>query len=228
MKTATVAAGCLCLAAMSSAAAQAHRPGIGLALRGGTLGFGGDLDFRINDSLNARVGYAGFNTSRSVSDTQVHYDGSLKLSNASALVDWSPFGGKFRLTVGAIVSSTKIVASGAPAAGGKYTFNGNTYSRTDVGAVTGRFEVGSSVAPYVGLGFGNVVFGNGHWSFLFDVGTLYAGTPTISVNATCKSADASVCAQLLADVNAEQAKLSRDLTVLKWYPVVTFGFGYRF
>lgn len=229
MKVPSLVTACLCLtAALCAAPAQAGDPAFGIGLRAGTLGIGADLDFKLNDSLNVRVGYAGGSISRSVTDTQVHYDGTLKLSNPSALLDWRPFQGVFHLTVGAVASSSKIEATGVPAAGGSYTINGNTYTSADIGSVGGEFNFGNSLAPYVGLGWGNVVGSSGHFSVLFDVGATYAGTPKVALTANCTSAFASVCTQLQADVDAEKAKLAKDLTVLKWYPVVSLGFGYRF
>ena len=229
MKTLSLATGCLCLAAaLGAAPAQAGDPAFGIGLRAGTLGIGADLDFKLNDSLNVRMGYAGGSISRSVTDTQVHYDGTLKLSNPSALIDWRPFQGVFHLTAGAVASSTKIEATGVPAAGGSYTINGNTYTSADIGSVSGEFKFGNSVAPYVGLGWGNVVGTSGHFSVLFDVGAIYAGSPKIALTANCTSAVPAVCTQLQSDVDAEKAKLAKDLTILKWYPVVSLGFGYRF
>lgn len=39
---------------------------------------------------------------------------------------------------------------------GTYTLNGNTYSAASVGSVGGPVAVGNKVAPYLGIGYGNV------------------------------------------------------------------------
>ena len=203
---------------------------VGIGFRAGTLGLGADIDFRISDAFNARIGYSGYSLNRSVTDTDVHYDGKLKLSNPSVLIDWRVLKGGFHLTAGIVASSTKIDAVGQPTSGGTYTINNTVYTGAEIGSLTGNFKFGNSVAPYFGVGFGNVVGKDGHFSVLFDVGAIYAGTPSIALTGNCAAAivGTPVCAQLQADVAAEKAKLAQDLGILKFYPVVGLGIGYRF
>ena len=200
----------------------------GFAIRAGTLGLGADVDFSLNQYLNARIGFAGYSVDRTISDTNVTYDGKLKLSNPSALLDWRVFGGAFRVSLGAVVSGTKIDATGRPDVNGTYQIGNNTYTASQIGSLNGTFKFGNSVAPYIGLGWGNVVGRDGRFSVLFDVGATYAGTPSVTLTANCTAAVAAVCSQLQTDVDTERQTLEQNLTLLKWYPVVGLGFGYRF
>jgi hypothetical protein len=213
------------LAALVSAPAIAETQ-FGVGVRGGSLGLGADLDFAFTDNLNARVGYAGYSINRTVDQTNLTYAGKLKLSNPSVLLDWRVLAG-LRMTLGAVLTSTKIDAIGRPTAG-TFTIGGNTYSSSEVGSVTGSFKMGNSVAPYIGFGWGNVVGRGGHFSFLFDVGAIYAGTPSVALTANCTSNNAAVCSQLQSDVAVERKNLEKNVTLLKWYPVVGVGFGYGF
>ena len=200
----------------------------GFAIRAGTLGLGADFEVSFNQYLNARVGFAGYSTDRTVNQTDVTYDGKLKLSNPSALLDWRVFGGGFRVSVGAVVSGTKVDAVGRPDVNGNFQIGNNTYTSSQIGSLNGTFKFGNSVAPYIGFGWGNVVGNEGHFSVLFDVGAIYAGTPNVTLTANCTAGVQEVCAQLQTDVDTEKQKLEQNLTLLKWYPVVGLGFGYRF
>jgi hypothetical protein len=175
-----------------------------------------------------RFGFACYSVDRTISDTNVTYDGKLKLSNPSARLDWRVLAGGFRVSVGAVVSGTKIEATGRPDANGTYQIGNNTYSASQIGSLTGTFKFGNSVAPYVGLGWGNVVGRDGHFSVLVDVGAIYAGTPSVALTANCTAGAQAICSQLQTDVDAERQKLEQNLTLLKWYPVVGLGVGYRF
>jgi hypothetical protein len=200
----------------------------GFAIRAGTLGLGADVDFSLNQHLNARVGFAGYSVNRAVTDTNVTYDGTLKLSNPSALLDWRLFGGAFRVSFGAVASGTKIDATGRPAANGTYTLGNNTYTASQIGSLDGTFKLGNSVAPYLGFGWGNVVGRDEHFSVLFDVGATYSGTSNVTLTANCTTGVAAICSQLQSDVDTERQNLESKLMLLKWYPVVALGVGYRF
>jgi hypothetical protein len=203
---------------------------VGIGLRAGTLGLGADIEFRINDAWNARIGYSGYSLDRAVTQTDVHYDGKLKLSNPTALLDWRVLKGGFHFTVGVVAASTKIDAVGRPTGTGTYTVNNHVYTTSDIGSLTGSFKFGNSFAPYFGAGFGNVVGRDGHFAVLFDIGAIYAGAPTIALNGVCAPGivGTPACTQLQADVAAEKVRLASDLTVLKWYPVIGLGVGFRF
>jgi hypothetical protein len=206
-------------------------PAVALDARVGTTGYGFDVDVGLN-RFSARIGYSGFSFDRQVNQTDVTYDGKLRIRDLSALFDWYAFGGGFRLTLGAVGGGGLTVdVTGVPSANQTYTINGNTYSGAQLGSLSGRLKFGNSISPYVGLGWGNPVGLNHHLHFLFDIGAIYGGTPNVSLVGTCGSAappGSPVCTQLQNDVQAERQKLQNDLTVVKWYPVVNRGLAYRF
>jgi hypothetical protein len=63
--------------------------------------------------------------------------------------------------------------------------NGNTYTSAELGSVTGTVKVGNSAAPYVGFGWGNPTSPTHRVQFLFDVGAIYSGTPSVTLTAQC-------------------------------------------
>src|SRR4051794_4597709 len=87
------------LIALLAAPTAAHAAGVGL--RAGTTGLGADFGWEMAPTLYGRVGYSALNFNRDVDSGNVHYDGKVKLSNLSGLLDWSPLG-PFRLTGGVI------------------------------------------------------------------------------------------------------------------------------
>lgn len=201
------------------AATQAQAVGVGV--RAGTNGIGGDIGFSIAPTLLARVGYSYLNYSHSVDQTDVRYDGKLKLSNANALLDWSPLG-PFRITGGFVFNNNKIDVTGTPT-GGTYTLNGNVYPAAAVGSIAGEVKVGNKAAPYLGIGYGNVATAG--VNFYFDLGVIFQGSPTANLTATCGApiVGTPACTQLQHDAAAEQQRLADEVKGFKYYPVANIG-----
>lgn len=192
----------------------------GFGVRAGTTGVGGDIGWGIAPTLNARVGYSGLNYSTDVTSTDVKYDGKLKLSNLSGLLDWSPLG-PFRITAGIVGTNNKVDLNGTPS-GGTFTINGTTYQASEVGNLRGTVKAGNKAAPYLGFGYGNVA-GAGV-NFYFDIGVMFQGSPKATLTANCGAAlPAAQCTQLQNDVAAERLRLEDKLNKYKYYPVANIG-----
>lgn len=206
------------LVAAFGAASSAQAAGIGI--RAGTTGAGVDFGWSLAPTLSARIGYSGLSYSTTYEETDVSYDTKLKLSNLSGFLDWSPLG-PFRLTAGIIGNSSKANMTGTPT-GGTFTINGVTYSAADVGTLSGTVEPGTSAAPYLGIGYGNVA-GAGV-NFYFDLGVMFQGAPTASLSASCGPAvPPAQCTQIRNDVAAEQQRLQEKLDKYKVFPVLNIG-----
>ncbi|WP_269532784.1 hypothetical protein [Chitinimonas sp. BJYL2] len=199
-------------------AAPAHALGVGV--RGGTNGIGGDIGFDIAPTLLGRVGYSGLNLSQTIDDTDVRYDGKVKLNNLSALVDFSPLG-PFRLTGGVVYAKNRIGLTGRPT-NGTYELNGTQYNAADIGSVTGSVEGKRKLAPYVGVGYGNVS-GLGV-NFYTDIGVILQGGGKAALNVQCGSAiSASQCTKIRQDAEAERTRLQDDVSKFKAWPVISLG-----
>lgn len=224
------AAATLALMGAVAPASAANSPGVGLALRAGTLGAGLDLDLGLSSALGIRVGYSGFNISHSLSTSDVDYDGRLKLRTLTALLDWYVFRGAFHLTAGLAGNGTRLDVVGR-ARQNTLTLNGMTYSSSQLGSLTGRVKFGSSAAPYVGFGWGNPAAADGRVHFLVDVGAIYGGAPSVSLAAECGPAappGSALCSEIQGNVLAEKRRLARQAGFLSWYPVVSLGVAFRF
>ncbi|MGH8170416.1 MAG: hypothetical protein ACRETJ_07765 [Steroidobacteraceae bacterium] len=229
-ETGAVAAAVLMLAYFAAPSAVAATPDLAVAVRAGTPGIGLDLDLGLSPMLGVRLGYSAFDIDHSIDTSDVDYSGKLKLSTGTALLDWYPFAGVFHLTAGAALNGTKLDVVGRPSTG-TYTINGTTYSSSQIGSLTGQLKFGNSVSPYVGFGWGKPTGTNGRIHFLLDVGAIYGGTPSVSLDAQCGPAappGSAACDQAQADVATEQEKLRHKADILRWYPVVSLGIAVRF
>ena len=208
----------LCMAAALAGAGSVQAAGIGI--RAGTTGIGGDVAWGIAPTLSARLGYSALRWSRDVSTDGVRYDGTLKLSNLSGLLDFSPLG-PFRLTGGLVYNDNRYDMRGEPD-GATYRLGGRTYTTADIGSLSGTVSSGRSLAPYLGVGYGNVS-GMGV-NFYADAGILFQGSPRARLSASCgPSLGAAACSQLQSDVAAEQGRLEDRLKRFRYYPVLNVG-----
>jgi len=198
--------------------AVSHAAGIGM--RAGTTGVGGDIGWDVAPTLSARVGYSALQFNKSIDSSDVHYDGKVKLSNLSGLLDWGILG-PMRLTGGVILNDNRYDVNGQPT-NGTFTLNGNTYQASQVGSVNGTVKSGHPVAPYLGIGYGNVS-GKGV-NFYFDLGVMYMGSPKATLNASCgPGLSAANCTQLQNDTAEEQRRLEDKLSRYKYFPVANIG-----
>jgi len=208
----------LLLAATFCSACSVEAAGIGV--RAGTMGVGVDFGWSLAPTLSARIGYSGLSYKTTLEETDISYDTKLKLSNLNGFLDWSPLG-PFRITAGIIGNGSKADMTGMPA-GGTFTINGVPYNAADVGTLSGSVEPGSSAAPYLGIGYGNVA-GAGV-NFYFDLGVMFQGAPTASLSASCGPAvPPAQCTQIRNDVAAEQQRLQEKLDKYKVFPVLNIG-----
>ena len=202
---------------LGSSAAMAD---IGAGVIVGSQGYGVDLGYHVFGPLDLRLGYAGFEYKRSFSEDGVDYDGKLKVSGIRALADVR-LGLGFRLSGGLVFQDNKVDLTGKPS-NNTYNINGTTYQASDVASLSGHAKFGSGVAPYLGIGYGNVS-GTGI-GFYADLGAMYQGKAKTSVSVTCGAAlTAPQCAQLRSDVAAEQAQVEHSMNRYKWYPVANIG-----
>lgn len=195
----------LVFAAALVASGATHAAGLGI--RAGTTGIGADVAWGIAPTLSARVGYSALKWNYDVDTSNFNYDGDLKLSNLSGMIDFHPLGPVFRLTGGVILNNNKYDATGRPPVG--------------PGSLNATVEPGRSAAPYLGVGWGNVA-GAGI-NFYADLGVMFMGSPKASLSADCAGLSGAQCTTLQSQVAAEQTRLEDELKRFKYYPVLNIG-----
>jgi hypothetical protein len=111
------------LIAMSSVSAMAGEVYGGI----GTEGINAGYAYAVNTSFNIRGEVNGFSKSYTQDSDGLTYKGDLKLGGASVLADYFPFGGRFRVTGGAIANRGQLTGT-ATGSGGTYNVNGTSYT----------------------------------------------------------------------------------------------------
>jgi hypothetical protein len=206
-------------AAALAAAGTVQAAGVGI--RAGTTGLGADLGWNLAPTVDARVGYSALDFGTHINSGDVRYDAKLKLSNLSALVDWRVAGPLFRISAGVILNDNRYNMNGEPS-NGTFRINGTTYTTSQVASLSGDVRSGNRLAPYLGIGTGNVA-GAGV-NFYWDLGIMFMGSPKASLNAACgPSLNAAQCAQLQNDVASARRNLESDVSRFKYYPVANVG-----
>jgi len=195
--------------------------GLAIAGKAGTLGLGGELTTAVASDINARVGFnaADFDFDGDVSD--IDYDFGLDFQSFSALVDWFVFDGPFRITGGLISMDHQVDLKAGGLPGELEGIGNGTYDWAVVGTLSGEVEV-DCVAPYVGIGWGNILDKSKRWGFYSDAGIAFTRSPDVTLSAT------GTPPGLAADLARESKDIEDDLEPFKFYPVLSAGLFVRF
>lgn len=211
---------------------------VGIGVKASTLGIGGEIAFPVTHRSNVRVGFNAFNYNHTFDKDNVTYKGSLDLRSAQATWDLFPVGG-FHLSPGVLLYDGNKISANANVPGGKsFTLNNVNYVSDPANPVsgTGKLDL-NKVAPMLLLGFGNLVpRSHRHFSATFEVGAAYQGPPRTTLNLSGNVCDPSGlnCRAIssdptvLANIQSEQTKVNKSASPFRFYPVISFGFGYKF
>jgi hypothetical protein len=211
------------LAAAGSAGAQTA-----IAARAGTTGFGGELAVSLTDQFGLRAALAGGSVTRNLTESGVRYEGRWKFGTTMALADFHPGGGRFRLSAGFAYNDNRFEGN-ARSSAGTVDINGRPYNISDIGSLDGTLSFKKAV-PYFGVGWGTAAKSAGSGLFFSaDLGVMIGADPRISLRANCSGAfTPQQCAQLQADLRAEENDFRDSVGFESVYPVLSFGLGYRF
>jgi len=210
-----------------SGTADAADRATGIGIRGGTMGFGLDFSAAASNSVNLRLAYNYLSHADSIKDTDVVYDGTIRIGNVSGLLDWHPFASGFRITVGAISGGPEIDMVGKPT-GGVYRIAGSTYSAADLGSLRGTISADNVLTPMIGIGYGNVTDSARRFTFLLDIGAAYGGRLAVDLGAECRvGLPPTLCMQIKSALQIEIQDLRSRVDAIRWYPVLNIGIGIR-
>jgi hypothetical protein len=215
----------LASALLLTGAAQAQ---VGITADLGSTGAGFHLVVPMETYLNGRFGVNGFQHDFDRTTNGVDYAIKGKLQTIDVLFDWYlREGSPFHVTGGLVYNGNRFDATAKGSQLGNFTLNGTTYTAADVGILSGRIDY-RKAAPYLGIGWGNALSANGHWSFNTDLGAFFQGKPNVKLGSTGCTTSAAVCDALANDVAAERLRLADDVDALKVYPVLRASLNYRF
>lgn len=210
---------------------------IGVGVKVSTLGIGGEVAVGLSHRSNIRVGFNAISYGDTFSKDGVTYKGNLNLRSAQAtwdlfLLSW------FHISPGVLVyNGNKVTANLSVPGGQTFTLNKTNYLSDPADPITGTGKLTVyKAAPMVLFGIGNLVPRSRHFSTTFEIGAAYQGPPRVALNLAGSACDSTgvFCRSvgsdptIQANVVAEQAKLNKSASPYKFYPVISFGVGYRF
>lgn len=210
---------------------------VGLGVRLSTLGAGAETAVSLTNRLNLRGGFNIFQYRRGFNHDGITYKGQLNLRSAEAHLDWYPLGYAFHLSPGLLLyNGNGATATANVARGSTFTLGGVTYTSDPASPITGTGKLEFiKVAPTAMLGFGNLVPPTKHFTFSLEMGAVFQGSARTKLNLTgnaCPNGfncvNAATDPTVLANIRAEQTKINNKLSPFQYYPVIAFGFGYRF
>jgi hypothetical protein len=216
-----------------------------------TLGPQMQVATNLNSHFNLRGTGNFFTYSTTFTENGIPATANMNLASAGASLDFYPFHHGLRISPGALFYNQNRVSALAPIAGGSsFTFNGNTYYSASANSITGATPLtgtGSlglhTTKPALTgtLGWGNMIpYSGGHWSFPFEVGAAFIGTPALNLNFAgwvCLDQAQTMCYDFVTDPNAAGARTDLAAQITKWqkdvnpfktYPIVSFGVAYNF
>ena len=200
--------------------------------KAGSLGGGVELTVGLAPQWNLRLGGNAFDYTddhREVSG--ILYDATAHLRTGSALLDFHPGGGEFRLSAGAFYNDTRVDGNSLVPASGFYDLGGVPVPASQLGTLDGQIKF-KPVVPYVGLGWGNAVGPGRRLRFAADLGAMFQGkgrvtlTPRIPAGSVLNDPIARAALQVLLD--REEGEIENDVADYTVYPVVSIGISYRF
>jgi hypothetical protein len=212
---------------------------VGVGIGVGGIGF--DVATPLARKFNLRGTGDFFRYNATITENSVTYGGDIQLASGGAVLDWFPFGGAFRLSVGVTAyNGNQLTGTASLNPNQSFTINGNTYysSATDPAHASATLQLGTRAAPSFSFGWGNMVprkVGK-HFSFPVAIGFVYVGQPKVDLvfgGSTCNSVG-TACQSIAnnptfqSDLAAQKAKYQNDLSALRFYPILSFGIGYKF
>lgn len=212
---------CLLLICVVPLTAAAGDSGVGI--KASTLGAGVEYENQFHDNFGMRLGLNYFKYDSTISVDDIEYDSSVNLQSASAILDWYPSAGSFRLTGGIMLNGNDADIEATPNT--PVTIGDNVYTPEMVGTLSSSATF-NALAPYAGVGWSSGTGKSGGLSFAFDIGILFQGSPSIEDYHATGSVAGDPAFQ--DDVDKEVAKLEDDLDSYRFYPVAALTLTYRF
>jgi len=216
---------------INNKALHSEDPAFNVGLKAGTLGLGLDISKPINEFVSLRFNMNKFTyntTDTSRYNKILHADKEYDLNTKGVLLDFYVL--QLRLTAGLYKNDNVIKYSSTPKGSNPIILNGTRYGTSILRKVESTVSF-NSVAPYLGVGWGNN--GNregwGGWNLTLDVGLMYHGAPEIDIDLQINDNVPITSRSLIAEnLKIERKKQEKDLSDFPFYPVVMVGLNYSF
>ena len=201
----------------------------------GTLGYGANIGWALNDKTELQAGWAGGDVADlfggDFDANGVNYDVDSDFSNPYLGVQLRPAANWFTVGAGIIVPDNDINVTANPN-GGTYNIGGVKYDADDVGSLTGSVEHRNKLAPFGTIGFRPNITNN--FGLFGEIGAAYLGKTDATVRTNGTSLNVGVegsdigSGKTSAQIAAEAQNELEDKNYIEWLPIVKLGATYRF
>jgi hypothetical protein len=229
----------LALAEPTPKSAGHGSPGVGVGVRISALGIGAEMAVGVSHRINLRGGFSVLSYSRGFNKDGVTFTGQLNLRSAEAHLDLFPFAGGFHVSPGLLFYNGNNVGANAAVPGGQtFSLGGTDYMSDPANPITGIGKLDFvKAAPTILVGWGNLVPRNHkHFSFNTEIGVVFQQAPRTALSMAGGACDpsglncvnAATDLTVQANIISEVVKINNSVSPFKFYPVLSFGFGYKF
>ena len=204
----------------------------------GIDGLGVEVAMPLATRISLRGSASFLNYHPAITEDGIPIQGALKFRTLGAGVDIFPYHNSFHVTPGFVFyNGNQAGATAFIAPGSTFTINDTDYVSSPADPVRGVFtmDFGHRFAPSLTMGFGDMLRRDSHWSVPVDFGFEYIGTPKFTMNmvgTVCDVADGCTPIQsdpdTLSNLQQEQATINKDISPLRFYPILKVGLSYRF
>lgn len=197
----------------------------------GTLGYGANIAWAVNDTVELQAGWAGGDIAEAINDNfdanGVNYQVETDFSNPYLGVQMRPAANWFTVGAGIIVPDNDIQVRSNPVDstnGAIYRIGGQDVSAKALGTLEGTVEHRNKLAPYMTVGFRPNLHNN--WGVFGELGAAYLGKTDATVTAVNGDGTLSPTAQKAYAEQAERDIEGKDYA--RWFPIAKVGVTYRF
>lgn len=198
----------------------------------GTLGYGANIAWSLNDTTELQAGWAGGNIAKAVNDNfdanGVNYEVETDFSNPYLGVQMRPAANWFTVGAGVIVPDNEIKVRANSYDQGVYRVGGKEYAQENVGVLEGELKHRNKLAPYLTIGFRPNI--NNNWGVFGEIGATYLGKADATITAEetglVRATDGTISSKRAIADQAERDIESKEYS--RWFPIAKVGVTYRF
>lgn len=201
----------------------------------GTLGYGANIAWAVNDTVELQAGWAGGDIAEAINDNfdanGVNYQVETDFSNPYLGVQMRPAANWFTVGAGIIVPDNDITVRSNPEGSDDkafYRIGGENVSVNALGTLEGTLEHRNKLAPYLTVGFRPNLHNN--WGVFGELGAAYLGKTNATIKAVnIPGRDDGYLPDVVRQQYAEQAERDiEDKDYARWFPIAKVGVTYRF
>jgi len=212
------------------------QPRLGVGVKMSSLGAGIEAATAVTHRSNVRVGFNIFSYGTDLTKDGIHYSGDLSLRSLQVLYDQYLIG-PLHVSPGLLLYNGNHLSGSASVPGGQsFSLGGTGFvsSAADPVHGTGYLNLGTT-SPMVLIGVGNLLpRSRRHFAVNFEAGVIFQRAPQAKLTLNGSACIGGICQPAASTplvenrIQAEQDKINRDLDLLRFYPVISVGFGYKF